>query len=64
MKEREAYEGLVAGLRKEVYEALNQTLKRVYGAFDQATNLLEALCSNIHVPCLQLDPNKVVRDRF
>lgn len=36
-KDRKAYEDQVVRLRKEVYESLQQTHKRVYGAFEQET---------------------------
>lgn len=59
-KEREAYEGRMARLRKEVDESLKKTFKRVYGSFDQATDQVEALRSDILIPRLQLDSFKVV----
>lgn len=38
-KDQEAYEGRVVGLGREVDESVQQTLKWVYGAFDQVEAL-------------------------
>lgn len=62
-KDREAYEGRVAGLRKEVYESLYKNIKRVYGSFCQVANQVEAFCPYNFIPYSQLDPPRVVRDR-
>lgn len=50
-KDREAYEGRVNGIRKEVNKSLMQTLNRVYGTFDQVVEQVEVLRSNISIPC-------------
>lgn len=63
VKDHEAYDDRVAGLWKKVNEYLQQTLTKVYGAFDQAVGQVETLCLDISISCLQLDSFKVVQDK-
>lgn len=62
VKDHEAYEEWVVGLRNKVVEALQQTLTRVYESFDQATDQVETLHPNIPIPRSQLNSHKVIRD--
>lgn len=62
VNECEACKGRVGGLKKGVDEAFNQTLKRIYGAFNEAFDHLETLHPDILVLFSQLDPHKVIRD--
>lgn len=63
MKSHDDYETWVVGLRNEVIGFLQQTLKRVYKAFDQATDQVEALRLDIHISHSQLNLFKIIRDR-
>lgn len=61
-KEWEFYEGQLADLCKGVNKTLDQTLKMVYVAFNQAVDQLEALHPGVLVLCSRLDPQKVVME--
>lgn len=62
-KDRKSYEERVVGVINEVDEALHQTLKRAYGAFDQDADEVEELRPDIPIPHAPLFPLKIVRDR-
>lgn len=62
VKDHETYERGVIRLRNEVEESLQQTLKRMYKAFNQTTDHVEALRLNIPIHCSQFDPFKVIQD--
>ncbi|CAI8617003.1 unnamed protein product [Vicia faba] len=61
VKDREAYEGRVAGLMMEVDEPLQKNLKRVYQAFEQAADQVEALYRTYLFPAFNLNRSRSFR---